>query len=51
MERLMTLITWEIVVSVCVGEMAANAFRIGLVRLERSIKERLSQVESEQLDS
>ena len=33
----------------CVGEMAANAFRIGLVRLERSIKERLSQVESEQL--
>ena len=25
----------------CVGEMAANAFRIGLVRLERSIKERL----------
>lgn len=33
----------------CIGEMAANAFRIGLVRLERSIKERLSQVESEQL--
>ena len=31
----------------CVGEMAENAFRIGLVRLERSVKERLSQVESE----
>ncbi len=30
-----------------VGEMAENAFRIGLVRLERSIKERLGLVESE----
>ena len=31
----------------CVGEMAENAFRIGLVRLERSVKERLAQAESE----
>ncbi len=31
----------------CVGEMAENAFRIGLVRLERSVKERLGQVEAE----
>ena len=31
----------------CVGEMAENAFRIGLVRLERSIKDRLGQAESE----
>ncbi len=31
----------------CVGEMAENAFRIGLVRLERSVKERLTQAESE----
>ena len=31
----------------CVGEMAENAFRIGLVRLERSVKERLGQAESE----
>lgn len=30
-----------------VGEMAENAFRIGLVRLERSVKERLTQAESE----
>ncbi|SUO94686.1 DNA-directed RNA polymerase subunit beta [Suttonella ornithocola] len=31
----------------CVGEMAENAFRVGLVRLERSVKERLNQAESE----
>ncbi|MBV7433595.1 DNA-directed RNA polymerase subunit beta [Cardiobacteriaceae bacterium TAE3-ERU3] len=31
----------------CVGEMAENAFRIGLVRLERSVKERLTQAETE----
>ena len=31
----------------CVGEMAENAFRIGLVRLERSIKDRLAQAETE----
>lgn len=30
-----------------VGEMAENAFRIGLVRLERSVKERLNQAETE----
>lgn len=32
-----------------VGEMAENAFRIGLVRLERMVKERLSLVETENL--
>lgn len=31
----------------CVGEMAENAFRVGLVRLERSVRERLNQAESE----
>jgi DNA-directed RNA polymerase subunit beta len=30
-----------------VGEMAENAFRIGLVRVERAVKERLTQAESE----
>lgn len=33
----------------CVGEMAENAFRVGLVRLERSVKERLALAESEGL--
>ncbi len=32
-----------------VGEMAENAFRIGLVRVERAVKERLSVAESEGL--
>ena len=32
-----------------VGEMAENAFRIGLVRVERAVKERLSLAESEGL--
>ena len=32
-----------------VGEMAENQFRIGLVRVERAVKERLSLVEAEQL--
>ncbi|MEO1318998.1 MAG: DNA-directed RNA polymerase subunit beta, partial [Pseudomonadota bacterium] len=32
-----------------VGEMAENAFRIGLVRVERAVKERLTQAESEGL--
>ena len=32
-----------------VGEMAENQFRIGLVRVERAVKERLSMVESEGL--
>jgi DNA-directed RNA polymerase subunit beta len=33
----------------CVGEMAENVFRSGLVRVERAVKERLSLVESEGL--
>ncbi|HHQ69444.1 MAG TPA: DNA-directed RNA polymerase subunit beta [Halothiobacillaceae bacterium] len=32
-----------------VGEMAENVFRIGLVRVERAVKERLTQAESEAL--
>jgi DNA-directed RNA polymerase subunit beta len=32
-----------------VGEMAENAFRIGLVRVERAVKERLTQAETENL--
>ncbi|MGQ9660307.1 MAG: DNA-directed RNA polymerase subunit beta [Thermochromatium sp.] len=33
----------------CVGEMAENQFRIGLVRVERAVKERLSLADSEGL--
>ena len=33
----------------CVGEMAENQFRVGLVRVERAVRERLSQAESEGL--
>ncbi|GJM06297.1 MAG: DNA-directed RNA polymerase subunit beta [marine bacterium B5-7] len=33
----------------CVGEMTENQFRIGLVRVERAVKERLSQAESDEL--
>ena len=33
----------------CVGEMAENAFRLGLIRVERAVKERLSLAESEGL--
>ncbi len=33
----------------CVGEMTENVFRIGLVRVERAVKERLSMAESESL--
>jgi len=33
----------------CVGEMTENQFRIGLVRVDRAVKERLSLVESENL--
>ncbi len=33
----------------CVGEMAENVFRIGLVRVERAVKERLGLAESEGL--
>jgi len=33
----------------CVGEMAENQFRIGLVRVERAVKERLSLAETEGL--
>ncbi|MFL5229535.1 MAG: DNA-directed RNA polymerase subunit beta, partial [Microvirga sp.] len=32
-----------------VGELAENQFRVGLVRVERAVKERLSQAESENL--
>ena len=32
-----------------VGEMTENQFRVGLVRVERAVKERLSLVESENL--
>ena len=32
-----------------VGEMAENAFRVGLVRVERAVKERLTQAETEGL--
>ncbi len=33
----------------CVGELAENQFRAGLVRVERAVKERLGQAETEQL--
>ncbi len=33
----------------CVGELAENQFRAGLVRVERAVRERLSQAESENL--
>ncbi|MCP1677227.1 DNA-directed RNA polymerase subunit beta [Natronocella acetinitrilica] len=33
----------------CVGEMAENVFRVGLVRVERAVRERLSIAESEGL--
>ena len=33
----------------CVGEMTENQFRVGLVRVERAVKERLTQVETEGL--
>ena len=33
----------------CVGELAENQFRAGLMRVERAVKERLSQAESENL--
>ncbi|MCX7898425.1 MAG: DNA-directed RNA polymerase subunit beta [Rhodocyclaceae bacterium] len=33
----------------CVGELAENQFRAGLVRVERAVKERLNQAESENL--
>ena len=33
----------------CVGEMAENQFRVGLVRLERAVKDRLSLADSENL--
>ena len=32
-----------------VGELAENQFRTGLVRVERAVKERLSQAESDNL--
>src|SRR3546814_3751738 len=33
----------------CVGELAENQFRAGLVRVERAVKERLGQAEAENL--
>src|SRR3546814_10349023 len=33
----------------CVGELAENQFRAGLVRVERAVKERLGQAETENL--
>ncbi len=33
----------------CVGEMTENQFRVGLVRVERAVKERLTMAESENL--
>ncbi|VAW71745.1 DNA-directed RNA polymerase beta subunit [hydrothermal vent metagenome] len=33
----------------CVGEMAENVFRVGLVRVERAVKERLSMAEADGL--
>ena len=33
----------------CVGELAENQFRSGLVRVERAVKERLGQAESDNL--
>ena len=33
----------------CVGEMTENQFRVGLIRVERAVKERLSLVETENL--
>jgi len=41
-------ITWVTAVR-SVGEMAENQFRVGLVRVERAVKERLSMAESEGL--
>ena len=32
-----------------VGEMTENAFRVGLVRVERAVKDRLSLVETDEL--
>ena len=45
----MTSTTWVTVVFASVGEMAENQFRVGLVRVERAVKERLSMAESEGL--
>jgi len=33
----------------CVGELAENQFRAGLVRVERAVRERLGQAETENL--
>ena len=41
-------ITWVTVVR-SVGEMTENQFRVGLVRVERAVKERLSQAETDNL--
>ena len=38
----MISITWATVVYASVGEMTENEFRVGLVRVERAVKERLT---------
>ena len=44
-----TSTTWATAACASVGEMAENAFRVGLVRVERAVKERLTIAESEPL--
>ena len=39
--------TWATVALRSVGEMTENQFRVGLVRVERAVKERLSQAETD----
>ena len=45
----MTSTTSATAACAAVGEMAENAFRVGLVRVERAVKERLTQAETEGL--
>ena len=40
----MILIIWESRVK-CVGEMVENVFRVGLVRVEKAVKERMTTME------
>ncbi len=58
MQRLVVFVTaraWSMILTTLatarslVGEMAENQFRVGLVRVERAVKERLSMAESEGL--
>ncbi len=41
--------TWVTVACVQLGEITENQFRVGLVRVERAVKERLSQAETDNL--